>query len=396
MAITTDDLLVVRVVGAQDEDPRLTVDQQFPPGQNMRMTVSELGALIDGQGPFTLPPTVTIDDIIVVSSSGPGPLAGPRMTANEQFPPGRTTRISIAELAALRAADAPVTVPGNVQSSDFVLVRIDEGNPSSQGRLIADEQIRPGQNTVMTVGNLIALINQEFPLFATDDKAIQYDPGEKMTANPVALDMTTDPNKLTVWMGVKPEASATFTSRIFEFGTGLSEVLFSITAEGVGLRASLGTPTRVGRRALTGLTIGVWHSVALTYDRPNLKIFIDGVEVGVDFNTNGAPVRGNPSDQFAIGATFLNAGDLEARIHSTAVWDGVLTPAELLVLHNGGDFGNIDFLADSGDYVSSDVCRQWFRHGLDGDLSGQQVSGAIDMAVFTALDASDIVTDLPS
>ena len=79
----------------------------------------------------------------------------------------------------------------------------------------------------------------------------------------------------------------------------------------------------------TAVNDGNWHHVVATYDNPNVRIYVDGVDVG---GLNNAPNNSIPTRTFRIGSMSINgntdrflAGDIgKARIYTKA-----LTAAEV-------------------------------------------------------------------
>ena len=412
MAVTINDEVIVRVEGAAFESPRFTVDQQFPPGRTTRITVSELGALIAVAGPSSLPPNVSLADGVVVSVAGAQD-EDPRITARQQFPTGRTTKLSLAELAALREVGDPVTLPSNVSANDTIVVRV-IGSQDEDPRMTADEQFRPGRTTKMTVGNLIALINAEFPLappFSPQLESVDLDGSTEFLAN-----TTNNPlgiaNAWTLSTVFKfdsfalGEAVITFPSAVA--GDSFSSIAMA-TSGTLGLLVTVsdatGTPTSSNQKQWRWNDVvsnATWVNVVVKWDGVDLFMVVNGVDQGAPQTkfSDASITMADTARKVFIWADRSSVPAGAGNFLYAALWDEVLTDAELLEAWNSGVAGAFDLGADSGNYASSANLQHWWRTCEDDADIGKDsgIASTLIDVLTNAVDISsaDCVADVPA
>ena len=102
--------------------------------------------------------------------------------------------------------------------------------------------------------------------------------------------------------------------------------------------AANGTQSRLDSSVRLGLE--TWHHVTMVFDRPALKLYIDGACVGT--RTHDFPLAHNPDSDLLIGATdhayypmdlYLNCDIDELRIYDTALDDAAISA----LYHQGAD-----------------------------------------------------------
>ena len=74
-----------------------------------------------------------------------------------------------------------------------------------------------------------------------------------------------------------------------------------------------------------------WHHLAATYDRTNLRIYLDGVQVGTRALTGSIGVSANP---LRIGGNAIWGENFAGLIDDVRVFNRALTPAELTTIMN--------------------------------------------------------------
>jgi len=118
-----------------------------------------------------------------------------------------------------------------------------------------------------------------------------------------------------------------------------------------GLRTGISTTNRHVFNSGTGVNVGEWHHVAMTYDGINIKSYIDGVKT----STNEYPCSG----QIATGAktnigTDLNNYYFNGIIDEVIVFDSALVDSDIEQIYNDGLAGKKGFLGNG----KGDVCEE--------------------------------------
>jgi hypothetical protein len=118
---------------------------------------------------------------------------------------------------------------------------------------------------------------------------------------------------------------------VIEAGMGASR--WRIEAEGSGkmriVKAGAATTT-----ATVATNDGLWHHAVLTSDGAITRWYLDGVARGTGVDPNG--VFHDPAGVFRIAAYVTGATFLPGSLDEVAIWDRVLTPAEVAALYLAG------------------------------------------------------------
>jgi hypothetical protein len=155
----------------------------------------------------------------------------------------------------------------------------------------------------------------------------------------------------------------------------------------------------------SGLTATDWHFFVGVYDgslgSANIKVYADGVvgattanvtaditqqtnlvNVGKAWNT----MDGGGTDDFTVGHT-----------DEFAIWDTPLSADEITRLYLSGVAG-FEYDTNSGDYVSADNLRLWWRLGSGGDTNGaggiQDKSGNSNNGTLTDITSANFEEDV--
>ncbi len=124
-------------------------------------------------------------------------------------------------------------------------------------------------------------------------------------------------------------------------------------------------------------TSGTKVSYVVTWDGTNLNLYADGV-----LETANTKVVDNAGTMTAtdrsvyVGSANDTSAHYTGTIHSTSIWDVVLTQAEVTALQNSGFPQNFDNRYDSGAYVSADSLQHYWRHGADASDIGSDYGNA--------------------
>lgn len=192
----------------------------------------------------------------------------------------------------------------------------------------------------------------------------------------------------------------------------LFEMFAGISGENIRLfqRSNVGTApsyqffSDTNNVAWTSLPISndVWHHVVLQWDNgtPRGSLFIDASDQGAPgFGSLVSQTFTDVSRSISIAEAASGVPNLDGRVASMAIWDALLTSAEITTIYNSGSIA-IDLLADSGSYVSSANLQHWFQLGRDSTDIGKDSgigSPLFDlMAAQTDITTDDIVTDAPA
>jgi hypothetical protein len=110
----------------------------------------------------------------------------------------------------------------------------------------------------------------------------------------------------------------------------------------------------------------LWANFTFTYvqSTQTLRVYLNGIEDTTPTKTqDGSPgVFDDTGNKILEFAKKGNSGGLSHEL-SAAIWDGVLTPAEISAIYNAGDGGNFDLNFNNGNYGSSSNLIHWYRMG---------------------------------
>ena len=143
-------------------------------------------------------------------------------------------------------------------------------------------------------------------------------------------------------------------------------------------------------------TSGTKVSYVFTWDGTSLLLYVDGVLTEADTKTSDYTASMSATDRrVSVGST-MGSVSYTGTIHSTSIWDVVLTQAEVTALQNGGSPEDFDNGSDSGGYAQSANLQHYWRHGFDASDFGRDYGNAstlIDIGDDALnLTAADIVT----
>ena len=142
-------------------------------------------------------------------------------------------------------------------------------------------------------------------------------------------------------------------------------------------------------------TVGTKVSYIVTWDGTDLLLYIDGVLTAADTLISDFSSAMTATDRRVSVGSALGGVPWVGLIHSTSVWNVVLTQAEITTLQNSDSPENIDNRFNSGDYFSSANLQHYWRHGLDAADIGKdsgKASTLIDIGDnATGITADDIV-----
>ena len=139
-------------------------------------------------------------------------------------------------------------------------------------------------------------------------------------------------------------------------------------------------------------TIGVKISVIATWNGTDLKVYLDGVETAATTETTNVPgAQGDTDRGVAVAGRLIGATTFSGDIHSTSIWDTVLTQAEVSVLQNGGSPQNFDNRFNLGSYASANNLQHYWRCGGDASDIGRDFGNAS-----TLIDVGDNAVNVTS
>ena len=127
------------------------------------------------------------------------------------------------------------------------------------------------------------------------------------------------------------------------FQTGDSKFLFRIFDSGIWVDRNMG---------LHGMTAGTFYFLTFTWDPTEstnkATFYKNGVEITTANQSTSQGSSSNANSVVGVGAQGSNAGWLDCKIAEMAVWNRVLTDAEITSLYNSG----------SGKEINSDVWKE--------------------------------------
>lgn len=141
---------------------------------------------------------------------------------------------------------------------------------------------------------------------------------------------------------------------------------------------------------------GLWHHVMVTYAGTSLaggvEFYVDGAltaKTTVQTNLAASIV---PATGFLIGGRLASQEDYVGKIHEVAVYDAVLSGANVTAIYNGGKRADLTAVGPFANLVGN-----WKRTPLDGFSypTFPDVSGAGNHGTMTNMAPDDITQDSP-
>lgn len=152
----------------------------------------------------------------------------------------------------------------------------------------------------------------------------------------------TDTRSFSFWAKWTANSNGTFFSKQDSTARGW-EIFTDTSAAGCVFFAILAIPTYLSIRTTAAYNDGLWHHFAITYSGNSLAsgvvIYVDGSSVAITIASNNlaaATITNSVSAQigarYATGSRNFLTGD----VTEIAVWDSVLTAAQVVELYNSG------------------------------------------------------------
>lgn len=145
-------------------------------------------------------------------------------------------------------------------------------------------------------------------------------------------------NNLTVsaWVNLRASGSSNPGAEIFSkgFGGGDPFISYGLEVDATVFRFSIGTTGFINLLSTTTYNLNQWYHVVGTYDKQNMRIFINGVQ------TNSASQTGTivyASQPLTIGTWFNGVGtgnQLNGFLDDIRLYSRALTVGEILALYN--------------------------------------------------------------
>ncbi len=169
--------------------------------------------------------------------------------------------------------------------------------------------------------------------------ALVFRGSDKVTSQNPTIPSGDEPRSVSAW--IRTEPGQAFTSNIVSWGDGQTQNArwsVMVTSAGDGSAAQINIIGESNDIAIdNAVPEDQWTHVAVTYDRSNLSVYVDGENVLVappsePYETDGAfPLMigtntENRDDEYFIGS-----------IDQVRIYDGTLTQSEILDLFNGGN-----------------------------------------------------------
>lgn len=117
----------------------------------------------------------------------------------------------------------------------------------------------------------------------------------------------------------------------------------------------------------TSLSLNTWYHVAVTVTSGSTKLYINGSLDTTGSNTLNSPTYSKTHVGELYYATTNTARHFAGNIDELALFNSVLSDAEISQLYNNGD--PFDLNSDGGNYTSSANLKAWWRMG-DGTEAG--------------------------
>jgi hypothetical protein len=116
----------------------------------------------------------------------------------------------------------------------------------------------------------------------------------------------------------------------------------------------------------------IWNMLTVTWDGTNLILYNNDEVITPTKNTDNAGSQNDDLYEIAIGMTTALAAPAKFNgVYSFAIWDSVLSAAEVTAIFNSGDGSNFDLTSNSGDYTSSSDLSHYWIFGRDSDNIGK-------------------------
>jgi hypothetical protein len=137
----------------------------------------------------------------------------------------------------------------------------------------------------------------------------------------------------------------------------------------VGLSSGGGAPTGQQKENWTP-TLGQWYSVGFTYkgSTTEVKLYLDGTQLGTTKTTNVPASLANVSAPFIIGSYQASTGFFDGDIDEAYIFSATLTDAEMLSVHNSSlqtpSFAAAELEFDTDNASGISVCQVDSTHIL--------------------------------
>lgn len=171
------------------------------------------------------------------------------------------------------------------------------------------------------------------------------------------------------------------------------------------LTDATGTPTSANLKSWRWNNVvasATWVNAVVKWDGADIFLVINGVDQGVPDtkSDDDAITMADTSRKIFIWADRGSGSSDAGNFLYAAIWDKVLTDAELLEAWNSGVAGSFNLGADSGDYASSANLQHWWRPCADDTDIGKDsgiASTLIDVLTdAVGITAADCVADVPA
>ena len=194
-------------------------------------------------------------------------------------------------------------------------------------------------------------------------------------------------NEWSIQLDVKPGSDSTFMGLLRTQPTvadGSQSSTISIYLQG----DAANDPLRIGIVSETGVlvkdfswlnafVVGTKVSYIFTWDGTDVLCYIDGVLTAPDILSTDNPGTVLADHDRRVSIASVNGSlPYTGTIHSTSIWDVVLTQAEVTALQNGGSPQSFDNRFNLGGYTSKDNLQHYWRHGGDASDIGRDYGQA--------------------
>lgn len=111
------------------------------------------------------------------------------------------------------------------------------------------------------------------------------------------------------------------------------------------------------------LALGAWSNLVITHGPGVVTYYVNGVAQIPSLAGGAIGTMTNTTRKCALGANITGASDLNnGNVSDLAIWNSVLTPAEVVSLYNNGVFDR-DLTENFEDYTSKSNLKQWWWIG---------------------------------
>ncbi len=144
------------------------------------------------------------------------------------------------------------------------------------------------------------------------------------------------------------------------------------------------TATVQKRRTYTAGFPDGWHQFVVVFDdtvaaASQLVTYKNGSPLAGTINLDGDCQQDSDVEDIATASASAGSGGWTGRVHSIALWDDLLSAAEVSAIYNSGDAHDFELDSDSGSYTSSADLVHWWRLGLNKIDIGGDYAGALDL-----------------